>query len=393
MDYLNKLDIYNLNVSNIKNIIKKKIKNNLIVRGSGGSDNIVIINLNYDIPFVIKIIPIIKQYNNITQQNNNLIEIEMYKILTNEFVKITPHIVFMYNKYTIDDNSIILPDKCLSLDEKLNLNQYDINSDMEHLCLLKKYNNLKLLDNKLHIIILEYCYTNISNYIELFLKNYNKFEFIKIINRIIFQVIYTLAVIQHKYPNFIHNDLFLRNIMAITETKYNNNEYVEYKYNNIKYYFPANGIYIKINDFNFSLGLTKKKETLIDDIKYNTDSLYTRFEINNPIRDVYTFMYDFYDGANFGARSVKQLLKYNIIDRSLRRNITKVFKIEIKKYFNYKKIDKLRKINNNIDDVWNISDSNILKSTVRKPSDYFNNNVFKDYTTMPKGSKIIQTFN
>ena len=114
---------------------------------------------------------------------------------------------------------------------------------------------MKLLDDKLHIIILEYCYTNISDYIENFLKNYNKFEFIKIINRIIFQVIYTLAVIQEKYPKFIHNDLFLRNIMAITETKYNNNEYIEYKYNGVKYYLPANGIYIKINDFNFSLKL------------------------------------------------------------------------------------------------------------------------------------------
>jgi hypothetical protein len=393
MDYLNKLDIFNLNISNIKSIIKKKIKNNLIIRGSGGSNNIVIVNLNYDIPFVIKIIPIIKEYNDIIQPNNNLIEIENYKILTNEFVKITPHIVFMYNKYTINDINIILPEKCLSLDEKINLNQHSINSDVEHLCLLKSYNDKKILDNKLNIIILEYCYTNISDYIENFLKNYNKIEFINIINRIIFQVIYTLAVIQDKYPNFIHNDLFLRNIMAITETKYNNNDYIEYKFNNIKYYFPANGIYIKINDFNFTLGLVKTKETLINDIKYNTDYIYSRFEINNPVRDIYTFLFDLYDGSNFGSKSVKQLLKDNLNDKSLRKNIIKIFKKEIKKYFDYKTIDKLKKINNDIDDIWNISESKILKNTVRKPTEYFNNNIFKSYTVLPPGSKIIKSFN
>ncbi len=389
MDYLNKLDIFNLNTNNIKLLIKKKIKNNLIVRGSGGSDNIVIINLTGDIPFVIKIIPIINHYNYKKQQNNNLLEIEIYKKFTNEFINITPHLVYMYNKFIINNN-IILPNNCLTIDEKIN-KPYNGDEDKEHLCQLKKYKDMGILNEKTHIIILEYCPTNISDYIENFLKNYNKYAFIKIINRIIFQVIYTLAVIQNKYPKFIHNDLFLRNILAIIETKYNNNDYVEYIFNNNKYYFPANGIYIKINDFNYSLGLNEN-ETLIDDIKYNPEFIYSRFEYDNPVRDIYTFLFDFYDGGEFGSKSVKTLINENIDNKLIKKDIIHIFKKEIKKYFNYKTIDRIKKNYNDIDDIWNISESNILKNTVKKPKTYFDNNIFNKYTTLPPNSNIVKSF-
>jgi hypothetical protein len=103
------LYIFNLNNENIKYIIKKAVKDKLIILGHGGSNNIIIIKNKVNL--VIKIVPTIKNNLLKKQYNNDLLEIEIYKKLTNEFPKITPHIVYCFKHYVINDASIILPKK------------------------------------------------------------------------------------------------------------------------------------------------------------------------------------------------------------------------------------------------------------------------------------------
>lgn len=385
------LNVFNLNSENIKTIIKKSIKKKSIVFGSGGSNNIIIIKTLLNL--VIKITPTIKNNLLKKQYNNDLFEINIYKKLTNEFPNITPHIVYCYRHYIINDVSIILPSKCLTLDQKLVLGKKKIDENNEHLCMLKNKYNKNLLDNKLNIITLEYCSTNISNYFEsILLMKDNKLKikfFIYNLNRIIFQVLFTLAVIQDKYPDFIHNDLFLRNILAIEESKWNNNDYVQYNFNNKSYYLPANGIYIKITDFGYSLNILNNNSTLVDEINNDVQDL---FEIKNPLRDVYTFFYDLYDGANLGSLSLTTIINKYSKNKENKTKLIKILKNEIGKYFNYSKVDKYKN-NYNIDWEWNISDSNILKSTIKKPNEYFNTNVFNIFIVKPKDANIIKTFN
>lgn len=385
------LNVFNLNSENIKTIIKKSIKKKLTLLGSGGSNNIIIVKSLLNL--VIKIIPTIKNNLLKKQYNNDLFEIEIYKKLTNEFPNITPHIVYCYRHYIINDASIIFPSKCLTLDQKLILGKNKINHNDEHLCMLKNKYNKKLLDDKLNIITLEYCSTNISDYFEtILLMKDNKLKinfFIYNLNRVIFQVLFTLAVIQDKYPDFIHNDLFLRNILAIEEDKWDNNDYVQYNFNNKSYYLPANGIYIKITDFGYSLNILNDNSTLVDEINNDVEDL---FEINNPLRDVYTFLYDLYDGANLGSSSLTTIINKYSKNKENKKKLIKILKKEIGKYFNYSKVDKYKN-NYNMDWVWDISDSNILKSTIKKPNQYFNTNVFNNFRTLPKNANVIKKFN
>ena len=45
-----------------------------------------------------------------------------------------------------------------------------------------------------------------------------------------FQIIFTLAIIQEKYPSFVHHDFFLRNILGKIIYEYEDNDYAEYNY-------------------------------------------------------------------------------------------------------------------------------------------------------------------
>jgi len=394
MNFINSLKKFNINYNDIKYNIIKAIKKYFIISGSGGSNNIIISEYNY----IIKIIPIILNPLLKNNNNNDYLESNIYIKLTDEFIKtnITPHIVSIYKKYYIDDINIIFPDKCLTLDEKLmKKNIYHLYDN--NICYLKKLNNNNLLDKKkIHILILEKCSYNINICI------YNLFNsklpikqklnnFKKILYRIIFQLLFTLTVIKKKYPNFIHNDLFLRNILAINYTKYNNNDYIEYNLLKKKYYLPANGIFIKLNDFGYSLNILNKNSTLEKEIIYSVNN---QFELYNNYRDVYTFFFDLYDGQNIGSLSLKSLIYKYIKNKIKQKQYINVLHKTLINFFNYKIINKIKNKQKNIlDDLWNISESSILMNTVKQPKEYFNNDTFKFYTIKPKYCNIIKTYN
>ncbi len=394
MDFIDKLDNFNDNYVQIKHIIKKSIGKKLIKTGSGGSSNIIVIHDN----FVIKIIPNLINPLLKKQKNNDYLEAEFYKKFTNEFIKLnkTPHIVGIYKRYLIEDIKFIFPTKCLTLDEKILLPWDKQDPIVDQLCYLKKSYNKKLVGKKASVLVLENCPTNISNQAEKILGSSKKVPeklilFKQFINRVIFQFMFTLSLIQITYPNFIHNDMFLRNILAVDEYMYEPNDYVQYNFNSKSYYLPANGIYIKLNDFGFSVNLLEKNSTIVDEIKSTTNNL---FEINNPVRDIYTFLFDLYNGPGVGGLSLSTIIKQQITNKKAQNIFIQNLKKEIGKYFKYKLIDKIQSKNLTILDwQWDISNSKMLMGTIKKPIEYFKSKLFDSYTVLPVDARIVKIFN
>jgi len=91
----------------------------MLVSGSGGSYNIIILNDDY----ILKIIPKFIDKNLKKQRNNDELEAEYYKTFTDKIIlkNKSPHIVGIYKKYTLQDIKFIFPTKCISLDEKIKL--------------------------------------------------------------------------------------------------------------------------------------------------------------------------------------------------------------------------------------------------------------------------------
>jgi hypothetical protein len=118
------------------------------------------------------------------------------------------------------------------------------------------------------------------------------------LNRLYFQVFYTLEIIKKIYPKYCHNDLFIRNVMT-KNVNYSENEYIRYHYNKMTFDLPANGLHVKINDFGMNqlTNVLFKKYDIKDKI------------IDNPYRDYFSIIYDVYNGGNLGANSLTKLIK------------------------------------------------------------------------------------
>jgi|LauGreDrversion4_2_1035121.scaffolds.fasta_scaffold57760_3 hypothetical protein len=393
MDFKEKLDKFVSNYFSIKKTIKKAVKEKKVTIGSGGSSNIIILRPD----FVIKVIPDTKNFLLKVKPNNDYLETEIYNKLTQNFLLAnkTPHIVGLYKKYVLEDIRIALPHKCLTLDERIMTPFGKKDWITERICEVKKSVEENKIDKKATIIILENCPTTISEQVQLLLGKKQKpdekiHKFNQFIKRVIFQFMLTLGKIQLEYPDFVHNDLFLRNVLAVNILDYEPTDYVEYNHLGKKYYLPANGIYIKLNDFGYSLNILPSNSTLENEIK-NTPN--NNFEIKNPLRDVYTFLFDMYDGPGFGSQSVKTVINNQIKDNKLKSALTTNFKKQIGMFFNYKQIDKIHSLNIGIlDMLWNISESKILMGTVKKPNDYFKLNLFKHYTILPDNCRVVKIY-
>lgn len=389
MDWKKSEDEFKLNYNKTKTEIKKAIKEKAFTLGSGGSSNIIIIRSNY----VIKITPNMKG----TKSNNDYLEPEIYKKLTRNFLQtdITPHIVGSYKKYTLDDIKIVFPSKCLTLDELIVLPVEKRNKTQEELCKIKKSYENNFVNKKAIITVLENCPTTIEAQLIYIISGKEKFitrlvRFTALIRRILFQFMFTLGQIHLQYPDFIHNDLFLRNILAVVITEYDINDYVQYNHMGKKYYLPANGIYIKINDFGYTLNILDKNSTLENEIKQSSNS---SFEINNKLRDVYTFLYDLYDGQGLGSFSVKKIITDYVKNNEENKKFIEIFKKQIGLFFDYVIIDKIHSKNMGaLDWIWNISESKILSKTIKKPNDYFKANLFDFFLELPDECRVVKIY-
>ena len=393
MNFDEKLNYFNINYIQIKKDIKKAVIEKKITSGSGGSSNIIIIRDNY----VIKIIPNYKNYLLKVKPNHDTLEYNIYKKLTDEYLMTnkTPHIVGTYKKYILEDVKIMFHHKCLTLDQKIMLPFNKRESLLEKLCDWKQSYNNKTLEKEGTLIILENCPTTISDQLQNLLGMKQKIgekvhNFNIFIKRILFQFMITLGKIHQDYPNFIHNDMFLRNILAVNETSFEVSDYIEYNHMGKKYYLPANGICIKINDFGYSLNILKTNSTLENEINQLSNSV---FEIKNQLRDVYTFLFDLYDGPGMGGLSVKTIISQQIKNISNQNILLKNFRKQIGMFFNYKIIDKIHKLNlGTLDYLWNISDSKILLNTIKKPNDYFKTKAFDNLRILPDNCRVVKIY-
>ena len=393
MNFDNQYKKFNDIYKKIKHDIKVGIKKNMLVFGSGGSSNLIILNDDY----VLKIIPKFINKNLKIQKNNDELEAEYYKTFTNDFIlkNKSPHIVGIFKKYTLEDIKFIFPNRCISLDEKIKIPYEKIDYVVDKLCDLKKCYYRHILERKTSILVLENCPTSISEQIANILKSKDKInlvrKFIQIIRRVIFQIIFTLSIIQESYPDFIHNDLFLRNVLAANDILYDSTDYVQYNFKGTSYYLPANGIYVKINDFGYSLNIGNKISTLTEDINNNT---LNEFELKNNKRDIYSFLYDLYNGPGFGAYSIIKLLELHVRNKDKRKKLLSLARKEIGKFLDYKIIDKLKKKNNNtLDWIWSIGESKILMNTIKKPNEYFKTDSFDSYKILPNNGRVIKIYN
>lgn len=98
------------------------------------------------------------------------------------------------------------------------------------------------------------------------------------LDQLIFQIFITLYEIRHTHPRFMHNDLFIRNVM-IQRCPPRDIEYAGY-------FHMRTDWMVKICDF----GMSELDATVFD-----------------PNRDFFTILYDIYNGENLGAQSLSSL--------------------------------------------------------------------------------------
>jgi hypothetical protein len=72
------------------------------------------------------------------------------------------------------------------------------------------------------------------------------------LNRLFFQIFFTLESIKLVFPDYAHNDLFIRNILVM-KTNYQHDQYIRYNYRKYTFDLPASGLYIKLNDFGMNV--------------------------------------------------------------------------------------------------------------------------------------------
>ena len=174
--------------------------------------------------------------NNMSRPENA--ELMMIGLLTMLTVKgETPHIILPYGTFYTD------------ITHFTNLiKERVINKNAKHYKeFIERYKNNEYYD-KISILISEWA--NRGDFLDFIKKNYLKFELIhwKVF---FFQILSVLAVIQHRYPSFRHNDFKPNNIL-IHKSKKKRGKWCQYIIGNNKYIIPNKGYKLYVWDFDFA---------------------------------------------------------------------------------------------------------------------------------------------
>jgi hypothetical protein len=305
----------------------------------------------------------------------------------------TPHIAGLYSYSRHNDVKKLLfsinnkYNECPSIDQLLLGKKYeqDINIKICELIEEQKYN---IIDDKCVTMLMEYCNPYLDKILIYHMKLLHKSQeevdlFLRVIDRIIFQLVFTLAIIKNKYPGFIHGALSMSNVMFI-DVKDNRNTYVAYHYGEKTYYFPHDGVYIKIGDFGHSIiaGQLENKKVAIEDNWRN----YYGIDPQSEKMDIFRFLKDFYIG------------QYSLLFIASRLRTPDVTLDQIKKcmskYIDVKTIEHYTKTCPYIiKNVSNVDKSKILQKTIKTPHQYLAGKTFDVYTKLPKDVRIILEFN
>ena len=324
-----------------------------VLFGDGGSSAIIVITKDKKVYKIFTLynfildIELDKQIKDANIRVNN--EIKIYELITKNIINknITDHFV-KYISSNDCNNAKSLFQKCpKSYTEFLKLAKEQKTKMCESY--FRGYPDKKVND-KYKVVEIEYCDYSCADFIR-DVSKLPEIEMEKYLDIFFFQIIHTILSIQKIYPYFVHNDLFMRNILGLRE-KDNNNHY-EYKFNNKTYYVPQKKFYPKINDF----GLTNLNAEYKDVKLYK--SLY---------KDIYCIIFDVYNGGNLGSTSLSELCKDN-------PDKLKFLKLYFSNYFNVDVIDEYKtKSEKNMNWDWgNITDDEFLKSIeMKNPNDLMN---------------------
>jgi serine/threonine protein kinase len=162
-------------------------------------------------------------------------ELRMLNLLS-EFVKtkVSPHIVLPVSTFHTSLQPFILP--------------ISESQSKKYKLFMKRCNKKEFYDTAT-VLISEW--VNGGDLLDFLRRNYKKLE-LKHWKVIVFQIIFTLAVIQKKYPGFRHNDLKANNILVEITKRPKTPQYYEYQYEDKRFQVPDIGIQTRLWDFDFS---------------------------------------------------------------------------------------------------------------------------------------------
>jgi hypothetical protein len=339
-----------------------------ILFGDGGSSAIIVITKDKRVYKIFTLynfsldLELDKQIKDANKRVAN--EIKIYELITENIVneKISDHFVKYYDTNTCKDAKSIFKKCPQSYVEFLKLAE----EQKTKMC-TSYYNNYpdKKLNDEYQVVEIEYCDYSCAD----FVKDVSKLpeiEMEKYLDIFFFQIIHTILSVQKIYPYFIHNDLFIRNILGLREK--DNGNYYTYKFNEKIYYVPQKIFYPKINDF----GLTNLNDEY-KDVKL-FQSLY---------KDIFCIIFDIYNGGNLGSSSLTELCKDN-------PDKLKFLGRYFDNYFNTKVIDEYKlKSKRNMNWDWNnITDPEFFKSIEMKdPNDLMNNYFYKIFNKINENIK------
>lgn len=350
-------------------------KTDKIFVGSGGSDSLIIITKTKRV-FKMLITAFFSYANldalnfhkqeNIQRVNN---EIEIYRKLTKYIVNtnITPHFVKLIESHNCDNVNKLFSD-CKTFDVYLE------KSNKNNKCKIL-YQNFpaKQLTTKYPVIEIEYCPGDCAKLLEnISTEHINSIK--ESLDKLFFQIAYTLCATQKKFKYFVHYDLFIRNVLGtFSNDKVN---YCRYKINGFVYDVPVLGFCPKISDF----GMTNLDKTHHD----------RQLEISE-LNDFFNFVLDVYDGGNLGSASMSTLFIKNKKDSKKKLEFLDSY---FSTFFNIKKIKKLLKVSRN-EILWNwtiLRDDDLRrKLKVKTPTELLSK-YFVNIFPFDESHKIVDTF-
>lgn len=378
--------------------------------GSGGSPNIVFILKDKDNNILaVKLIPNHTYPNFKIKPDKDQLEIKFYQFFTKKYLltKRTPHIVGIFNHQFCKDLKKVLISlldlidyHCPTIEDSLKGALYPSNK-IRHICDLLEMYNAGIYESTYDIVLLEYCPLSYADMIVFHLGNAanepnNKIkkdwilQLIHNLDRTLFQIIFTLAIIKDDYPGFLHADLFCRNIRIKMTNEFKPTDFVAYHYGDKVFYLSANGAYAKISDFSESILMNEIVSSDYEAIK--SIIKYRRMDPYDKKTDIFNLLHDIYDGENEDTISIIAEMKILNLSKSIMNPLLKFFS----KFIDTTTINEInKKAKSTLDNQrFGIDRIKLLSATVQTPKEYLLGNTFDNLTEpLPPNSTIVMHYN